>query len=287
MTCWSMNSSTRRCYAPVSVAGSVRASADGLAPEGSAHPLVHVQDVDRDQDRQQRRPGHPAAEHVERVVEVQVDPDDADGHDQHGRDRVGGHPLPPVRREARHAEGDHPVEHHRPQGVARREDGDVIEADVVHVEHGREQLGQGDGRDGDEVLQRPLHREGEGAQRRGAGPGRDGPCTARTARRTRSPGPRTSRSRGALIAVRAESTTGRCCSIQAWSGCMTLPISQPSTPRYSVVRFRATSQNRVGSRIRVEQERGGRARDRAAQLVLRAGADDEATRGVRNPPHDP
>ena len=47
--------------------------------------LVDAEDVDRDEDRQQRAAGHPAAEDVHRVVRAEVDARGADGADERSR----------------------------------------------------------------------------------------------------------------------------------------------------------------------------------------------------------
>ena len=144
---------------------------------------------------EERAAGDPAAEHVHRVMRTEIDAGRADAADGDERNGVGRHALPVVVRQPRHAEGGEAVEHGGAQRVARREVGDVVEADVVDVEHGRHQLAQADRVDRGEVLQRPLDREGEGAEGEEEGEVAPVRATGPGARAPRRRGPRTSRCR--------------------------------------------------------------------------------------------
>ncbi len=81
------------------------------------------------------------------------------------RDDVCDLALPLVVGQARDAEGGEPVEDRGAQGMAGREVGDVVEADVVDVEDRAHQCPQVDRLRRGEVLERPFHREAEGAER--------------------------------------------------------------------------------------------------------------------------
>ena len=141
--------------------GWAAASASSRARARSSTP----EDVDGDEDRQQRAAGHQAAEHVDRVVRAEVDARGADGADEDRGDDVRDLALPLVVGEARHAEGGEPVQDGGAQGVAGREVGDVVEADVVDVEDRTHECLQVDRLRGGEVLEGPLHREAERAER--------------------------------------------------------------------------------------------------------------------------
>ena len=121
MTCWSMNSSSDQpsTVSPDAFEADAVAPRDAVPPLSAARPpprplarlrpLVDAEDVDGDEDRQQRGPGDPAAEDVDRVVRAEVEAC-ADRADEHDRDNVGAVALPNVVRKSGDAEGGQPVE---------------------------------------------------------------------------------------------------------------------------------------------------------------------------------
>ena len=177
MTCWSMNSSSDQ---PSTVSPDAfeadawwrhatrhrHSPRRGRRPRQLARlrPLVDAEDVDGDEDRQQRGPGDPAAEHVDRVVRAEVEACGADRADEHDRDDIGAHALPNVVCQAGDAEGGQSIEDGGAQRMPGREVGDVVETDAVHVEDRIDEGREADRLGRREVLQRPLHREAERAE---------------------------------------------------------------------------------------------------------------------------
>ncbi len=246
--------------------------------------LIDAEHVDRDEDREERAAGYPPADHVDRVVRAEVDAGGADRTDD-GRGRgVRDEALAVVVRQARDAEGGHAVEDRRPQRVPRRKVGDIVEADPVDVEHRTDQDGEADRLRRCEVLQRPLHREAEGAEGEQEGE------VATSAREGEQPESGEGDRHEPPAAERADADDQR---VDQGQVRFHPAVDRGHDRRHQPLlgqrrRGRALEHHQPeerGQRHDGKEEGRGRARDGSAQAMRGLVMNDEAAHGVRQPSH--